>query len=65
MLPCQTGCAGYQDGCHKHCPVWSSLQASQKSQREAKKEYLRYHSARCAQTLRQLRAMQPHNRLGW
>ncbi|CAN4048295.1 PH domain-containing protein, partial [Dysosmobacter welbionis] len=22
MLPCQTGCPSYREGCHKTCPQW-------------------------------------------
>ena len=64
MLPCQTNCTSYQAGCHKTCPFWQAFQAEQRAQREAKKRYLRYHADLCAQTTRQLRAMQARH-LSW
>lgn len=58
MLPCQEKCADYQCGCHKTCVRWQMMQEEQKAQREAQKAYLRYHSTRCAQTVRQLLNLQ-------
>ena len=58
MLPCQTRCASYQPGCHKTCARWRRFQAEQRTQREAKKRYLQYHTVRCAQTARQLIGLQ-------
>ena len=58
MLPCQTRCASYQPGCHKTCARWRRFQAEQRTQREAKKRYLRYHTERCSQIVRQFQALQ-------
>ena len=58
MLPCQAQCAAYHSGCHKDCASWSAFQERQRLQREAKKAYLKYYGELCAQTLRQLTAMQ-------
>ena len=54
MLPCQTNCPSYHEGCHKTCARWRSFQAEQQRRREAKKRYLELHSPRCTQTARQL-----------
>lgn len=58
MLPCQEKCAEYQCGCHKTCVRWRMMQEEQRIQREAKKEYMKYHSVRCAQMARQLLSLQ-------
>ena len=58
MLPCQNQCASYHEGCHKTCAYWSAFQEHQKAQRQAKKAYLKYYGQLCADTLRQLTAMQ-------
>ena len=36
MLPCQTGCPSYREGCHKTCPQWRLFQEKQRAQRQAK-----------------------------
>ena len=54
MLPCQSTCAAYCEGCHKTCARWRRFQEEQQRQREAKKRYLELHSPRCTQTARQL-----------
>ncbi len=58
MLPCRTGCGAYCEGCHKSCEHWRDFQAAQRAEREAKKRYMQFHSERCAQITRQLRATQ-------
>ncbi len=58
MLPCQNQGASYHEGCHKTCAYWSAFQEHQKAQRQAKKAYLKYYGQLCADTLRQLTAMQ-------
>lgn len=58
MLPCQNQCASYHEGCHKTCAWWRAFQERQASQRQAKKEYLKYYGELCAQTLLQFTAMQ-------
>ena len=54
MLPCQSSCAAFQEGCHKNCAYWLSFQEEQRRQREAKKRYLESHSLSHVQTARQL-----------
>ena len=58
MLPCQNQCASYHSGCHKSCAYWAAFQEHKRLQRQARKEYLKYYGELCAQTLRQLTAMQ-------
>ena len=58
MLPCQNTCPNYQHGCHKSCAAWKELQERQRLQRQAKKKYLKFYGALCAQSLRQLTAGQ-------
>lgn len=57
MLPCQTGCHEYQEGCHKGCARWRSFQERQSAQRQAKKQYLRLHDPRRTQTIHQYVSM--------
>ena len=64
MLPCQSSCPRYREGCHKTCPQWRQFQAEQQAQRQAKKEYLQFHNALCAQVVRQCRAIQCR-RMAW
>ena len=64
MLPCQSKCTSYREGCHKTCPQWRQFQAEQQAQRQAKKEYLQFHNALCAQVVRQCRAIQCR-RMAW
>ncbi|MFR6624807.1 MAG: hypothetical protein ACLURW_00435 [Flavonifractor plautii] len=53
MLPCQSQCPSYHSGCHKSCACWKAFQ-----ERQAKKKYLKFYGALCAQSLRQLTAGQ-------
>ena len=64
MLPCRPGCQSYQEGCHKTCAQWQLFQEEQRTQRQAKKAYLQFHNALCAQVVRQCRAIQCR-RLSW
>ena len=64
MLPCQNQCASYCEGCHKTCAWWRAFQEGQRAQRQAKKEYLQFHNALCAQVVRQCRAIQCR-RMAW
>ena len=54
MLPCQSTCPAYREGCHKACARWRLFQEEQQRQRAAKKRYLEFHSPRSTQTARQL-----------
>ena len=56
MLPCQSQCPSYHSGCHKSCACWKAFQERQRLQRQAKKKYLKFYGALCAQSLRQLTA---------
>lgn len=58
MLPCQTGCPDYREGCHKSCSRWTVLQNEQRDQRQAKKQYLRFYGAQCTQMIQQFESMQ-------
>ena len=64
MLPCQTGCPSYREGCHKTCPQWRLFQEKQRAQRQAKKQYLQFYNALCAQVVRQCRAIE-YRRIAW
>ena len=57
MLPCQISCSGYRDGCHKTCSRWKAFQESQRSQRQAKKDYLKFYNELCISLARQYGAM--------
>ena len=43
---------------HKSCACWKAFQERQRLQRQAKKKYLKFYGALCAQSLRQLTAGQ-------
>jgi len=63
MLPCQSQCPSYHSPptpspCHKSCACWKAFQERQRLQRQAKKKYLKFYDALCAQSLRQLTAGQ-------
>lgn len=58
MLPCQNSCPDYCAGCHRTCGRWQDFQARQKTEREAKKQYLRYYNEQCWQVSWQLLSMQ-------
>ena len=64
MLPGQTGCPSYREGCHKTCPQWRLFQEKQRAQRQAKKQYLQFYNALCAQVVRQCRAIE-YGRIAW
>ena len=49
MLPCQSQCPSYHSGCHKSCACWKAFQERQRLQRQAKKKYLKFYGALCAQ----------------
>ena len=58
MLPCESQCPSYHSGCHKSCACWKAFQERQRLQRQAKKKYLKFYGALCAQSLGQLTAGQ-------
>lgn len=51
MLPCQTNCPHYCQGCHKTCAQWRILQQRQHEEQQRKKEYLRRANEACRQML--------------
>ena len=51
-------------GCHKTCPQWRLFQEKQRAQRQAKKQYLQFYNALCAQVVRQCRAIE-YRRIAW
>lgn len=57
MLPCQSACPHYQEGCHKTCGQWSRFLEEQRACRLAKKRYLPEHRERVSTILRQYRAV--------
>lgn len=59
MLPCQSSCCAYQDGCHKTCERWKKFQENQRIQRRAKKEYMKFYNDLCAAVTRQLSSLTP------
>lgn len=57
MLPCQTGCPGHREGCHKDCARWKEFQAQQQLQRQKKKDYLKFYNDLCSTVARQCIAL--------
>ena len=57
MLPCQTGCPGHREGCHKDCARWKEFQAQQQLQRKKKKDYLKFYNDLCSTVARQCIAL--------
>lgn len=51
MLPCQTNCPHYCQGCHKTCASWRVLQQRQREDQQRKKDYLRRANETCRQML--------------
>lgn len=60
MLPCQTGCSHYCEGCHKNCVHWKAFLQSQKIENRKKKEYLAFHKERCMAIIRQCYQLVPY-----
>lgn len=58
MLPCQSSCPSFCQGCHKTCARWKEFQLQQRAQRQEKKRYLDFYNNLCKQVVRQYRAMQ-------
>lgn len=62
MLPCQSDCPSFHDGCHKSCAYWREFQARQTVQRQAKKSYLHYYNELCFCMTKQLRTISTPSR---
>ena len=45
MIPCQSSCDHYCEGCHKTCAKWRLLQARNRMERQKKKDYLQYYGS--------------------
>lgn len=60
MIPCQSSCDHYCEGCHKTCAKWRLLQARNRMERQKKKDYLQYYNQLNSVVLRQYLSMQPH-----
>ncbi len=59
MIPCQSTCSRYCEGCHKHCAKWKLLQAKNHLDNQRKKDYLQYYNHLNSLILRQYLSMQP------
>lgn len=60
MIPCQSTCNRYREGCHKNCAKWKLLQAKNHMDNQRKKDYLQYYNQLNSVILRQYLSMQPH-----
>lgn len=60
MIPCQSHCLAYHEGCHKTCAHWKVLQAQNRIERQRKKAYLDYYGKRCDAVARQCRVTRPY-----
>ncbi|CCX37557.1 uncharacterized protein BN452_01488 [Clostridium sp. CAG:1013] len=59
MIPCQSTCGHYCEGCHKQCAKWKLLQAKNRAENQKKKDYLQYYNQVSGVMLRQFLSMQP------
>ncbi len=57
MIPCQSTCSDYCEGCHKNCTRWADFQQQKSRERQAKKDYLKYYNELCGSISRQYRAI--------
>lgn len=55
MLPCQTTCPHYREGCHKACDKWAEFLRSQQELLHKKKDYLKFHNEACTAVIRSCR----------
>lgn len=60
MLPCQSNCTHYWEGCHKSCPQWKLFLKKNQIEQQRKKAYLAYHFERCGSVIRQCYQMLPY-----
>ena len=51
-------------GLPQDLPQWRLFQEKQRAQRQAKKQYLQFYNALCAQVVRQCRAIE-YRRIAW
>ena len=59
MLPCQSSCPRYREGCHKTCSQWKTFVRRNGIEREKKKIYLAFYSERCSAEIRQCYRIMP------
>lgn len=52
MLPCQSKCSRYFEGCHKSCARWELMCKANQISQKRKKAYLAYHNERCGDIIR-------------
>lgn len=48
MLPCQSRCPQYYEGCHKTCAAWKKYRAASAEDHRRRRAYLDYYSRLCA-----------------
>ena len=61
MLPCQSRCPRYYEGCHKTCARWSLILKVNQINQKRKKEYLSYHMERCNSVIRQFHQLMTYS----
>ena len=44
MLPCQSRCPQYYEGCHKTCAAWKKYRAASAEDHRRRRAYLDYYS---------------------
>ena len=59
MLPCQSSCPRYREGCHKTCSQWKTFVRRNGIEREKKKKYLAFYSEGCSAEIRQCYRIMP------
>ena len=60
MLPCQSRCPQYYEGCHKTCAAWKKYQAASAEDHRRRRAYLDYYSRLCADVERRCWKVDPH-----
>lgn len=59
MLPCQSRCPQYHEGCHKTCAAWKKYRAAS-AEDHRRRAYLDYYSRLCADVERRCWKVDPH-----
>ena len=60
MLPCQSRCPQYYEGCHKICAAWKQYRAASAEDHRRRRAYLDYYSRLCADVERRRWKVDPH-----
>ena len=63
MLPCQSRCPQYYEGCHKTCAAWKKYRAASAEDHRRRRDYLDYYSLLCAEEERRCWKEDPHRTL--